>query len=171
MAKSRPWATRYQRPGTASGKLVTEEPYEAPNQPSTPDNVLETTAKDSAEREPDRVPDVLPPPSHVDLGEAVPVRIVQFTRELDRVTRFAASSRDIGANESLVLVSARRNRSRLLVTNAGQNPVILGHQLGTSGYPLAGGATVELFHTASVWAFSASGSTVGIIEEYTTELE
>lgn len=167
--------TRYQRPGPDAGQLLTESDYEAPDEPSVPD-VLETTAEDTLERSETAVPEVLPEPHHVNLSEAVPVRVVNFTRELDRVTGFTARQYTIAALGS-VTIPGRRNRTRLVLSNSdGTLSVYFGHEdirNAGVGYPLLPGKEVEQFHQGTIYVHNADDTDsviIGVHEEYVTEL-
>src|SRR5690606_41607645 len=113
MGKSK---TRYQRPRPDAGQLLTEPGYEAPDEPNVPD-LLETTAEDTLKRPETVVPEALPEPHHVNLSEAVPGRVVNFTRELDRITGVTARQYTI-APLGTVTLPGRRDRPRTVSSNA-----------------------------------------------------
>lgn len=170
--------TQYQRPGSG-GPLVTEPGYVMPSVPSVPDE-LETVgpqgkpgSKVESDLKQPPVPDVLEEPKHVGVGEAVPVRVVNFTRELDRISRHTMYRHVLAAGQRMV-VPARRNRLSLrlrCVTDAGE--VSISHDGIGDGFPLVTGQPdVEITSQASVWIQNneVTDMTVGIVEEYVTEL-
>lgn len=155
--------TRYQVPGPQNLK-PTEPGYVLPDQPTL--EAQETTVE----------PDVLPPPAHVDIGQAVPVRVVNFARELDRVRRFTASSMGVSAGSERILVPQQRSRTRLVVKNGDSmaGPVYISPGIsGTNGFVLNGGEEIELFTQSTVWVCNPGMSeiTVSVLSEYVTELE
>lgn len=170
--------TRYQRPGSG-GPLVTEPEYVRPDTPSVPDE-LETVgpagapgSKVESDLKQPPLPEVLPEPKHVGVGDAVPVRVVNFTRELDRITRHTMYRYTLAAGQR-TLIPGRRNRLTLRirsVTDTGQ--VAISHDGMGDGFPLVTGQPdVELTSQDHVWLVNneETDMVVGVVEEYVTEL-
>lgn len=167
---------RYQRPGVDYGRLGLEPEYEAPDQPSVPDTI-ETTADDTEHRPDTKVPEVLPEPHHVAVGEAVPVRIIEPVRVLDRITRATLYSYILAAGQRVVL-PGRRNRLRLRLRSTTDGETIeVSHQdnlLSSGPFPLvAGQPDIELKSQGTVYVRNpgANEATLGVVEEYVTEIQ
>jgi hypothetical protein len=165
--------TKYQRPGVDSGNLPTEKGYERPDTPSVQD-ILDRSDK-PAPRE--AAPEVLPPSPGTGLGDAVPVRVVNFARELDRITRTRFYSYAIAPRKA-VLVPGQRNRLRAIVrTVEPVDPaamVELRNDKGVTGFVLVvGQPDLEVMSMGSFWLYNPDDTdtiTVSIMEEYVTEL-
>lgn len=109
-----------------------------------------------------------------------PAVVIDWDEQLDRealVTRrrqptdWSPVTTEVGATATQ-LVPSRPNRKVVLITNTGNNPALLGATVGavanatSATFTLAAASSLSLEVEGAVWASSATGTTLAIIETY-----
>lgn len=110
-----------------------------------------------------------------------PPPVVNWDAELDRealITRrrqptdWSPTTVELAAGAIAQVVAVRVNRKSVTVLNTGTNPCLLGATSGavanqtSSTFPLATGSTLSMETEAAIWAISAAGTTLQVIETY-----
>jgi hypothetical protein len=112
-------------------------------------------------------------PGRLDVAEAVRA----FTRTPQVASGWKAKTYQIPAGGCIQIASANRQRCRAVITTPSGPTYISPAQVDPAtaangyfdGYAMPSGtvpAVLELTHTGDIWASSAAGTTVSIIEEY-----
>lgn len=158
---------RYQLPGRDNAERESWnhiKPYEAP--------VMVPTPTDD-----DSFVDIEPVEPAVTITEAVPVRVVEFAREPDRLRRFTTTQFTVGPGQTIPLPLAR-DRIRVTLSNMDTaNTVYIGHTSSvnaSTGFPLGFGKAQPIEAHNSIYIHNGHDTdsiVVGVLTEYVTELQ